>query len=56
MRGCVVGGGGLHGHFWGVELPVGIQECLERLAEDALTILVGSLLQNGTAGMANANW
>ncbi len=35
LRVCVEGGGGLHGHFREVGLPVGIQECLDRLTEDA---------------------
>ncbi len=49
VRECVVGGGGLHGHFGGVGVPVGIQECLEGLTEDALTISACGLLQNRAA-------
>ncbi len=56
LRKCVVRGGGLRGHFGEVGLPVGIQECRERLTEDALNISACSLLQNGTARMVNANW
>ncbi len=48
VRECVVGGGGLNGHFGEVGLPVGIQERLERLTEDALTISACRLLQNWT--------
>ncbi len=56
LREWVVGGGGLDGYFGEQGLPAGIQECLERFHDDALTISAGSLFQNGTALMVKANW
>ncbi len=56
LREWVVEGGGLYGYFGEQGLPAGIQECLERFQDDALTISAGSLFQNGTARMVKANW
>ncbi len=42
-------GGGLYGYFREQGLPVGVQDCLNDITEDALTISAGSLFQNGTA-------
>ncbi len=51
-----MGGGGFDGYFGEQGLPAGIQECLENFANDALTIVAGKLLRNGTARMVKANW
>ncbi len=56
LREWDVRGGGLDGYFVEQGLPVGIQECLERFPEEALTISAGSLFQNETARIVKANW
>ncbi len=50
LREWVARGGGLDGYFWAS------RGVLKDFTEDALTILAGSLFQNGTARIVKANW
>ncbi len=56
LREWVVGRGGLDGYFGEQELPVGIQECLERFQGGCVDYLSQQFVPKWDSRMVKANW